>query len=249
MYKALYNYSIIIISDSYECLYHVSCFVTPTDIFTCEPTLKKLNTKKWRNKSQCFQKNQFQCFDKFCEAFQKGKKTTNDSHLGHSFGPRFSSHKTQKKHVLRRSRGTVGPKWYLIKSFSTRYSWTFRPLRHSTYSTLFLSLIFFYFFFYLFYSPSLSSNTDWQIDSDRLMLMLSNSGRLSYCELYTVCIAHAFIFTIGRHEWVCWPTDLERSSIICQNTDLNTFRRMSPIIDNVLTETINTWLPKPKQEL
>ena len=143
----------------------------------------------------------------------------------------------------------AGPKWYLIKSFSTRYSWTLRPLRHSTYSTLFLSLIFFYFFFYLFYSPSLSSNTDWQIDSDRLMLMLSNSGRLSYCELYTVCIAHAFIFTIGRHEWVCWPTDLERSSIICQNTDLNTFRRMSPIIDNVLTETINTWLPKPKQEL
>ena len=78
--------------------------------------------------------------------------------------------------------------------------------------------------------------------------MLSNCGRLSYCELCTVCIAHAFIFTIGRHEWVCWPTDLGRSSIICQNTDLNTFRRMSPIIDNVLTETINTWLPKPKQE-
>ena len=70
------------------------------------------------------------------------------------------------------------------------------------------------------------------------MLVLSNSGRLSYCELYTVCIAHAFIFTIGRHEWVCWPTDLGRSSISCQNTDPNTFRRMSPIIDIVVKQSI-----------
>lgn len=40
MYKALYKY-LVIINDSYECSYHVSCFVTLIDIFTCGLTLKK----------------------------------------------------------------------------------------------------------------------------------------------------------------------------------------------------------------
>lgn len=120
MHKALYNYSIII-SDSYKCLYHVSCFVTPTDIFTRGPTLKKLTQKNDEISHNVSKKINFSVLTSSVRHSRK-KKTTNDSHLGHSFGPRFSSHKTQKKHVLRRSRGTVRPKLYLIKSFSTRYS-------------------------------------------------------------------------------------------------------------------------------